>query len=156
MDIMELRHANEITLSPGRFRQAVEEDLPLIVTWHMAFQEEALNQSLDYESTYEKNKARLSAFYLYENPEGKICAMAAIPRILKQGCSVSLVYTDPAERGKGYCASLMHQIAKMQLAKGFEYLGLFVDKANPISNHTYKKVGYQILEDSVEYDIIQK
>ena len=50
----------------------------------------------------------------------------------------------------------MHHLAKIQLATGYEYLGLFVDRANPISNHTYKKVGYVILEDSIEYDRIKE
>ena len=82
--------------------------------------------------------------------------MACVARKLLKGCCISLVYTDPAQRGKGYCAALMHHLAKIQLATGYEYLGLFVDRANPISNHTYKKVGYVILEDSIEYDRIKE
>ena len=50
--------------------------------------------------------------------------------------------------------SMMQLIAKEQLAKGAEYLGLYVDQENPVSNHVYKKVGYQILIDSIEYDRI--
>lgn len=154
MDIMELRRLNNIALAPGRMRPAVEADLPLIVKWHQAFQLEATGHEVDYETSYEKNRNRINSFYLYEDPSGKVCAMAAITRVLTLGCCVSLVYTDPSERGKGYCAALMHLLAKQQLAQGAQYLGLFVDRANPISNHTYKKVGYEIIEDSIEYDRI--
>lgn len=155
MDIMELRQVNEIALAPGRLRQAAtEEDLKLITQWNVAFNEEATGHTLDYDEALEKNRQRLSIFYLYENPDGQICAMAGINRELTLGCAAALVYTAPEERGKGYCSSLMYELSKLQLAKGREYVGLFVDQTNPISNHTYKKVGYRILEDSIEYDRI--
>lgn len=156
MDIMELREVSDIALAPGHFRHATEADLDLICRWHVEFNAEATGHPIDYASSYEKNSKRLSDFYLFEDVSGKVCAMACIARKLLKGCCISLVYTDPAERGKGYCAALMHHLAKMQLAKGYEYLGLFVDQANPISNHTYKKVGYVILEDSIEYDRVVK
>ncbi len=152
MDIMELRELRDIPLAPGRFRPATKADLDLICRWHVAFNAEATGHPIDYASSYEKNSKRLSDFYLFEDASGKVCAMACVARKLLKGCCISLVYTDPAERGKGYCAALMHHLAKMQLATGYEYLGLFVDQANPISNHTYEKVGYVILEDSIEYD----
>lgn len=152
MDIMELRTLQDIAIAPGHFRPAAEADLPLIAGWYSAFHEEALGGTLDYAVALEKNRDRLSSFYLYETPEGVPCAMACIARVLRRGCCVSNVYTDPAQRGRSYCASLMYAIAQQQLAGGFEYLGLFVDQANPISNHVYQKVGYRILEDSVEYD----
>ena len=152
MDIMELRELCDIPLVPGYFRPATEADLDLICRWHMAFNEEATGHPIEYAAAYEKNSKRLSDFYLYEDTSGKVCCMACITRKLLKGCCVSLVYTDPAQRGKGYCTALMHRLAKTQLATGYEYVGLFVDQANPISNHTYKKVGYVILEDSIEYD----
>lgn len=155
MDIMELRALSDIPLAPGHFRQATEADLDLISRWHVEFNAEATGHPIDYAASYEKNRARLSDFYLFEDTDGTLCCMACIARKLLKGCCISLVYTDPAQRGKGYCAALMHHLAKMQLAKGYEYLGLFVDQANPISNHTYKKVGYVILEDSIEYDRVK-
>ena len=154
MDIMELRELRDIPLAPGRFRPATEADLDLICRWHVEFNAEATGHPIEYAAAYEKNHSRVSDFYLYEDPDGNICAMACVARKLLKGCCISLVYTDPAQRGKGYCAALMHHLAKMQLATGYEYVGLFVDQANPISNHTYKKVGYVILEDSIEYDRI--
>ena len=154
MDIMELRKLRNIPLAPGYFRPATEADLDLICRWHVEFNAEATGHPIEYAASYEKNSKRLSDFYLFEDPSGQVVAMACIARKLLKGCCVSLVYTDPAQRGKGYCAALMHHLAKMQLATGYEYVGLFVDQANPISNHTYKKVGYVILEDSIEYDRI--
>ena len=154
MDIMELRELRDIPLAPGYFRPATEADLDLICRWHVEFNAEATGHPIEYSASYEKNSKRLSDFYLFEDSSGQVVAMACIARKLLKGCCVSLVYTDPAQRGKGYCAALMHYLAKMQLATGYEYVGLFVDQANPISNHTYKKVGYVILEDSIEYDRI--
>lgn len=152
MDVMELRKLRDIPLAAGHFRVATEADLDLICRWHLAFNVEATGHATDYETVCEKNRARLSDFYLFEDTAGKVCTMACITRKLLKGCCIALVYTDPAERGKGYCAALMHHLAKTQLATGYEYIGLFVDQKNPISNHTYQKVGYVILEDSIEYD----
>ena len=153
MDIMELRELNDIPLVHGHFRPATEADLDLICRWHVEFNAEATDSPLDYAKAYAQNKDRISDFYLFEDTTGQIVAMACIVRKLLKGCCISLVYTDPAERGKGYCTTLMHYLAKLQLeTTDYEYLGLFVDKANPISNHTYKKVGYVILEDSIEFD----
>ncbi len=152
MDIMELQEVNDIPLADGHFRVATEADLDLICRWHVAFNAEAAGHAMEYADAYAQNSNRVSDFYLFEDTTGRICAMACVVRKLLKGCCLSLVYTDPAQRGKGYCATLMHHLAKLQLANGYEYLGLFVDKANPISNHTYKKVGYVILEDSIEFD----
>lgn len=152
MDIMELREVTDISLSSGHFRPATEADLDLICRWHVDFNAEATDSPLDYSKAYAQNRDRISDFYLFEDTTGQIVAMACVVRKLLKGCCISLVYTDPSQRGKGYCATLMHHLAKLQLSNGYEYLGLFVDKANPISNHTYKKVGYVILEDSIEFD----
>ena len=42
------------------------------------------------------------------------------------------------------------------LAAGFESCTLFVDKKNPVSNRVYKKIGFEILEDSSEYKLLEK
>lgn len=156
MDIMELREITPHPLSPGNFRLAEEKDIPQLVDWYIAFHEEALGNTLTAEEALPKITPRMATkdFYVYENSEGKPVTMAGVSRRLRLGCCVSNVYTPPEERGKGYCASLMQLLAEERLAAGNTYLGLYVDKANPISNHVYKKIGYRILVDSFEYDRI--
>lgn len=156
MDIMELRKVNDIELNSGHFRSANGEDLDLIARWHIAFNAEANGHLINYTEAYVKNQKRINDFYLFEDISGKICAMACVARKLLEGCCITMVYTDPTERGKGYCSTLMYHLAKLQLEKGYKYLGLFVDQENPISNHTYKKVGYRVLEDCIEFDRIIK
>lgn len=156
MDIMELRSVNEISLSPGHFRKAADADLPLLTEYAIGFHRDIGQPATEdeHEKAYEKRRELLAAgaLYVYETPEGQIASTAYVARELKQGCCISGVYTAPAYRGHGYCASMMQLIAKERLASGAEYLGLYVDQENPISNHAYQKVGYQILVDSIEYD----
>lgn len=156
MDVMELRSVNEFPLSPGRFRKASAHDLELLADYAIGFHQDVglVVSENEWEKAYEKRKDLLASdsLYVYETPEGQIASTAYVARRLSHGCCLSGVYTHPSCRGRGYCASMMQLIAKDLLAGGAEYLGLYVDQENPISNHTYKKVGYRILVDSVEYD----
>jgi hypothetical protein len=79
---------------------ATEADLDLICRWHVEFNAEATGHPIEYSASYEKNSKRLSDFYLFEDSSGQVVAMACIARKLLKGCCVSLVYTDPAQRGK--------------------------------------------------------
>ncbi len=158
MDIMELRSVNDFPVSPGRFRMASADDLNVLTEYALGFHQDAglaISEN-EREKAYEKQQTLLvdHSLYVYETPEGQIASTAYVARRLNHGCCISGVYTHPSCRGRGYCASMMQLIAKEQLAKGAEYLGLYVDQENPVSNHVYKKVGYQILIDSIEYDRI--
>ena len=152
MDIMELRRVKESPLAPGQMRQAEPADIALLASWLRAFNQEAVGSELAPEKALTKAKEKLPHTYIYEDTKRQPVCMAIFTRFLTHGTSIADVYTSPEKRGNGYCRSLIQEMCKLRLAAGDNYLSLFVDKANPISNHTYKKVGFQILEDSIEYD----
>jgi uncharacterized protein len=63
---------------------------------------------------------------------------------------VGLVYTPEKYRRNGYATNHVQRLIEYILQKGFIYCGLFTDKANPISNHIYKKIGYEPITEYLD------
>lgn len=156
MDVMEIRKVNDIKLAEGHQRLAIMDDIKLIADWMIEFQIEALTNELDYEAALKKAGKYIEdeRIYLYENEEGQVVTMAIAARKLVHGMAITYVFTPEEFRGKGYAAANMYYLSRELLEQGYEFCTLFVDKKNPLSNRAYEKVGYQILEDSHEYNII--
>ena len=128
----------------------------MIADWMIEFQIEALTSELDYEAALQKASDYITEnkIYVFENDEKRLVTMAAITRKLVHGVAITYVFTPEEFRGKGYAATNMYYLSKEQLGKGYEFCTLYVDKKNPLSNRAYEKVGYHILEDSYEYQLI--
>ena len=72
-------------------------------------------------------------------------------RPTRHGISVSLVYTPPELRGRGYATACVGELSRKLLGAGREFCALFADLANPISNHIYERIGYRPVCDYEEY-----
>ena len=156
MDIMEIREVNDIKPAEGIQRLATEEDVKVITDWMIEFQIEALMSELDYEAALQRATELIieNKIYVFENIEKQMVTMAAITKKLVHGVTVTYVYTPEEFRGKGYAATNIYYLSKEQLNQGNEFCTLYVDKKNPLSNRAYEKVGYRILEDSYDYQLI--
>ncbi len=157
MDIMELRKLNSVILPKGYFREATEQDLDLVIDWHIRFTKECLNEVMNAEDFREKVISRIKdrVIFFFENENHIPVSMAAATRQLNKGISVSLVYSDDKKRGMGYGVAVVYSLSKLYLERGNEFCSLFVDKRNPISNGVYAKIGYKIVEDNFDYRIVQ-
>lgn len=91
---------------------------------------------------------------LWKNETGDIVAMAAKARESRNGATVSLVYTPPEFRGRGYGTAITHAVTKQLLASGKKFCNLFTDLSNPTSNSIYQKIGYQKVGESQHSQII--
>ena len=152
MDILVLERVTEPAAVPGTPRPAGEADLPLVLDWARAFHLEAMGEVMD-EAALARTEGRTRAgnVYLWIDRAGAPAAMAAIGRELPHGAAVNMVYTSPAQRGKGFCQNLVGALCADRLSQGDQYLTLFVDRANPISNRAYEKIGFRFLEDCADY-----
>ncbi len=155
MDIMELKELNTINVVDGFFRKATLEDLDIIVDFRIKFYKEAVNEDVSSD-VVEKSKSDIEegCMYVFENINHKIVSISKMGRQLINGVCISLVYTDENERGNGYGIAVIYYISKIYLEKDNEFCTLFVDAMNPISNNVYKKVGYKILEDNIDFRIV--
>jgi predicted GNAT family acetyltransferase len=141
------------TLPSGRLRQARVEDVPLIAQWIREFQAEALGEDADeMPLTPEANARRriaAGAIQLWED-SGPVSIVAG-SRGTPHGRTVSLVYTPPALRGRGYASAAVATYSDHLLRSGYEFCTLFTDLANPTSNHIYQAIGYRPVCDFDEY-----
>ena len=79
-------------------------------------------------------------------------SMAMKTRPTRCGISVTLVYTPPEMRRRGYASACVAELSRMLLDEGWEYCSLYTDLANPTSNHIYAEIGYGPVCDVDEYE----
>lgn len=89
--------------------------------------------------------------YLLYNENGEACSMAANNRETRNTACVSLVYTPPEHRRKGYGSLVTALVSQKMLDSGKKYCNLFTDLTNPTSNSIYQKIGYKMIGKSKHF-----
>jgi predicted GNAT family acetyltransferase len=144
-------YACERVLAPvysrGRLRPAIKSDETLLVEWSGEFCPEA-----GIEDEIEDTKARIPSaiakrsLYVWENDQ--VVSMAVVQRETAHGICVSLVYTPPPLRRRGYATSCVAALTQRMLDSGKRFCCLYSDLTNPTSNAIYQKIGYEPVCDS--------
>lgn len=153
MDIMVLKRLMDPPVVPGILRKADFDDLELLADWCVAFHQDTLGERIGREAGREKMADYLerNAVCLFETPGGVPVSMACLTRQLPHGVCITYVYTSPPYRGRGYCQNTVAAVCREKLREGNDYCTLFVDKANPVSNRAYARIGFEILEANFDY-----
>ena len=137
----------ELEYAPGVLRAAQPSDLTLAARWWQAFCAEASVPAPPPGRVPALEQGRL---FLWEPGPGRApAAMAAWSRPTRRGCSVGGVYTPPEERGQGCATALVAALSRHLLGEGRTFCTLFTDRANPVSNRIYARIGYRALADHV-------
>ena len=155
-DIMELRSLNDLKPAEGIHRLAHINEVKMITDWIIEFQMDTLTSEMDYEAAVVKARQYINSrdVYIFETTEQKVVTMAITTRRLPNGIAIAYVYTPEEFRGQGYAATNMYHLSKSLLAEGYQFCTLFVDKENLLSHRAYEKVGFNVLEESYEYELI--
>jgi uncharacterized protein len=128
-------------LSRGDLRTATRDDEPLLIQWAGEFCREA---KIEDETIY--TQAQIPKIIAQERlhvwDDGEPVSMADLRRETPHGIAVSLVYTPPRWRNKGYASSCVASLTKRMLDNGKRFCCLFTDLANPTSNSIYQRIGY--------------
>lgn len=142
----------------GRFDEHVRPcssgETMFIASCIQAFHKEIWNENVTLESALNKVKEYNSGMYGYYVND-KCVSILLLSRESNHHVSLSLAYTLPEERNKGYIQKLMLHCAKLIADKG-KIAHLHVDKANPISNHAYAKIGFEYAHDESCYEYLAK
>ncbi len=136
---------------PGRSRRAEPRDTETLAQFGLEFVSEALPQeahTLDEMRLWAVRQIELNHSWLREDDQGVPVATASISRRVPGGAAISIVYTRPEQRGKGYGAAVTAAVSQAILNEGLSFCCLYTDLANPISNRVYAKLGYQPLRDT--------
>lgn len=137
-----------VSLSIGKTRLALEEDLSILCEWAYGFSKE-IGEDTDME------QARKSITKLIENKglyvleiNNEIVSMTGRIRSLEYTESIGYVYTPRKHRGKGYASKLVQEVTQMVIDEGKTAV-LYTDLSNPTSNHIYMDIGYKPYIDSM-------
>ncbi|MFI8323194.1 GNAT family N-acetyltransferase [Streptomyces sp. NPDC085529] len=131
----------------GRARHATEADLPLLAEWTTAFVRAIGEEPADDYTGMLTERLTEGRLHVWEAPAGRPVAMAAVSRTVEGQARVHLVYTPPADRGRGYAAGVTAAVSRAALAAGAAQVLLFTDLANPTSNALYRRLGYRPVTD---------
>ncbi len=153
MDILKITQLVDVVLPEGIFRRVTLNDIDIIDDWVDCFNLEAVNETSDKELIHKANLRRIETgnFYLYEYKKGEIVSMGQLSRFMRHGVAMNLIYTKPEQRGYGYGLAISYHLVKTAFEMGQDYVTLFVDKQNPVSNHVYRKIGFKTVTDN--YDL---
>ena len=89
---------------------------------------------------------------LYVWDDGGVRSVTAVGGPTSHGIRISLVYTPPEFRGKGYASALIAALSQAMLDSGEKFCCLFADLSNPVSNRTYQRLGFVPVCDFTEYE----
>ena len=152
MRVFEARAVADVPLAAGVLRLASMDDQPLMAQWIDAFSQEALGEPADRDKA-EKSAERFIAdkqLYIWDC-NGPV-SIAKTTRPMRNGITVTAVYTPPEQRNKGYATSCVASLTKKLLSERYSFCSLFADQSNPTSNSIYAKIGYVPLGDALEID----
>ncbi|MFI0774367.1 GNAT family N-acetyltransferase [Streptomyces sp. NPDC021212] len=151
-DVQRLYRLDTLTPSGparGRARTATTADRDLLLSWYGAFGRDtgALPEA-EVARTVDDRLSHHGAT-LWE-VDGKPVATAAVSRAVAATVRVSLVYTPPELRGRGYAGAVTAAVSRAARTAGAERVLLFADLANPTSNALYQRIGYRPVEDHLK------
>ncbi len=152
MDIMRLDRLI-IPRLIGNYLPATTDDLETLINIEINFYHEVIHTQVLPKDIAIKAKKQIENKQIYKltNSSNQIVSIAMASRKLYHGRAISLVYTYPEYRNLGYSSSLMYHLCLQLFDEGNEYVTLFVDKSNPISNRVYEKIGFYISESNYDY-----
>ena len=136
---------------PGRMRLATLGDRDLVSEWRRAFVVEAATPiSRNVPERDITPSIEEGVIYLWEYSEDPV-SMVVKGRPTEHGMSLTLVYTPPGLRRKGYATACVAGVCREILRSGYDFCTLYTDLSNPTSNSIYMKIGFKPICDSVEY-----
>lgn len=141
----------------GKIRKAEEKDMYFLPYWHYSFSEDCSLEFSSFEDSVLNVERGIRKGMLYVLEDGRMpVSFASALRESVKGRTVGMVYTPSHFRKKGYASSSVAQVSQIVLDMGYEYVSLFTDLSNPISNSIYQKIGYKPVCDYNEVEFMPR
>jgi ribosomal protein S18 acetylase RimI-like enzyme len=139
--IYELVALHEPVAPPGFARRATSADAPLVTRFMSEFfREVVLPHPPNPAELTGRLLARNSA-WLWEDERPR--AIACWARHMTTGTAIAPVYTSPDSRARGYGSAVTAALCRALFAEGRAFVCLHAERANPTSNHVYRKLGFR-------------
>lgn len=136
----------------GRLRLATPRDLELAVRWGEGFAEDAGVKFGTSRAAITRWIERGVLFVWDVDGESRSIAVASgrTPR----GVRIGYVYTPPEHRRSGYASVCVAALSQRMLVSGYDFCVLYTDLANPTSNAIYRRLGYELIGEVRDFDIV--
>lgn len=157
MRIYKLERVSPVSSVTGGMRPADEKDASLLLDWYGCFHRDALREEPDQDQVRKQAERYLEAdplqrgLMLWEDA-GRPVSIAGYSGPTTNGIRISVVYTPPALRKRGYASACVAGLSQHLLDQDFRFCFLFTDLLNPISNHIYQQIGYTPVNDVDTYE----
>jgi ribosomal protein S18 acetylase RimI-like enzyme len=137
----------------GRLRPATEEDAPVVSRWWYEFNVSIFGEADEAVAAGRARRRMESGDVFLWDDEGPV-SLAIKTRPTRRGISVSMVYTPPQLRGRGYATACVGELSRLLLDEGREFCSLFADANNTDAVAVYRKIGYAPVCDFDEYEFL--
>jgi GNAT superfamily N-acetyltransferase len=125
-------------LVPGSYRAVTDDDLATLTPWIADFFHQVGDQHSDPAEYLGQRRAGIRLW----DDDGPVSMAASFGQTV-HGARVSLVYTPPELRGRGYAGACVTALSRELLAGGNRHCCLYTDLSNPVSNRIYQRIGYR-------------
>jgi len=149
--IYRLDAVEPIKLTSGSMIKAGLNQKPFLATWVGGFRKD----TGEGEFSLAELDTAISSGRLFIWMDGEPTSMAAWTGPTPNGVRISMVYTPPELRRRGYATSVVSTLSNMLLKQGKTFCSLYTDLSNPISNSIYQHIGYKPILDCYHYRFIQ-
>lgn len=149
LGLYRLDKVEDIPASPGLLRPACAGDLDLLAGWYFDFHLDCFGRVPEY-VTADSFRRLVSSGDVFVWEDGVPVSIAAKSRPTWNGITISMVYTPPSLRGRGYATACVAGLSRLLLGS-WRFCTLFTDLANPTSNHIYETIGYRKIAEFAEY-----
>lgn len=128
--------------APGFARCTDARDATILADWVTAFIREATPFD-PIPPREELESLAIQGRYVFWIVDDEPVAMARIIRRTRHAASISVVYTPPDHRRRGYAGSVTAAVSEQALAEGKTMVCLYSDQRNPASNRCYARIGFE-------------
>ena len=136
---------------PGALRRATQDDLARALEWGEGF---GADTGGHFRPPRESVEGWIQRGDLHFWVDSEPVSMAVAQGRTPNGIRVGFVYTPPELRGRGYASACVAELSQRMLDSGLSFCVLYTDLANPTSNGIYRRIGYRMLHEVVDSEIL--
>jgi len=150
---MQIFKIDKVTLpapKKNRFRPADPSELDLLSNWAYDFNFGIFGEA-DRESSRKMIQSSIEQKSIYVWDDNGPVSVVMKSRPTRNGVCLSMAYTPPDLRNRGYATACVGEMARMLLESGRKFCVLFVNTSNTSAIRAYQKVGFRPLCNFNEY-----